>query len=62
MDEVTEGRRKLHNDEPHSLRSSPNIITMIKSRRVRCVLACRTHMGNNKCFKNFDWLNFKGSS
>jgi hypothetical protein len=29
--------RKLHNDELHSLYSSPNIITVIKSRRMRWV-------------------------
>jgi hypothetical protein len=29
--------RKLHNDELHYLYSSPNIITMIKSRRMRWV-------------------------
>jgi hypothetical protein len=29
--------RKLHNDELHSLYSSPNIIRAIKSRRVRWV-------------------------
>jgi hypothetical protein len=28
-------RRKLHNDELHSLYSSPNIVRMIKSRRMR---------------------------
>jgi hypothetical protein len=27
--------RKLHNDELHSLYSSPNIVRMIKSRRMR---------------------------
>jgi hypothetical protein len=27
--------RKLHNDELHNLYSSPNIITVIKSRRIR---------------------------
>jgi hypothetical protein len=27
--------RKLHNDELHSLYSSPNIVTLIKSRRMR---------------------------
>jgi hypothetical protein len=27
--------RKLHNDELHSLHSSPNIVRMIKSRRMR---------------------------
>jgi hypothetical protein len=36
-DEVTGGWRKLHNEEPHNLYSSPDIITMIKSRRTRWV-------------------------
>jgi hypothetical protein len=34
-DEVTGGWRKLHNEELHNLYSSPDIIRMIKSRRVR---------------------------
>jgi hypothetical protein len=34
-DEVTGGWRKLHNEELHSLYSSPSIISMIKSRRMR---------------------------
>jgi hypothetical protein len=34
-DEVTGDRRKFHNDELHNLYSSPNIIRMIKSRRMR---------------------------
>jgi hypothetical protein len=34
-DEVTGGQRKLNNEELHSLYSSPNIIRMIKSRRMR---------------------------
>jgi hypothetical protein len=33
--EVTEGWRKLHNEELHSLYSSPSIIKMIKSRKMR---------------------------
>jgi hypothetical protein len=33
--EVTGGWRKLHNEERHNLYSSPNIIRMIKSRRMR---------------------------
>jgi hypothetical protein len=32
---VTEGWRKLHNEELHNLYSSPSIIRVIKSRRVR---------------------------
>jgi hypothetical protein len=33
--EVTGGWRKLHNEELHNLYSSPSIIRMIKSRRIR---------------------------
>jgi hypothetical protein len=31
---VTEGWRKLHNEELHSFHSSPDIIRLIKSRRI----------------------------
>jgi hypothetical protein len=34
MDEVTGDWRKLYNEEFHNLYSSPNIIRMIKSRRM----------------------------
>jgi hypothetical protein len=34
-DEVTGDWRKLHNEEHHNLYTSPNTITMIKSRRIR---------------------------
>jgi hypothetical protein len=34
-DEVTGGWRKLHNEELHNRYSSPSIIVMIKSRRMR---------------------------
>jgi hypothetical protein len=36
-DEVTGGWRKLHNKELHNLYSSPSIIRVIKSRRMRWV-------------------------
>jgi hypothetical protein len=41
--------RKLHNDELHSLYSSPNIVRMIKSRRMRWAghVAC---MGEGRGF------------
>jgi hypothetical protein len=35
-DEVTRSWRKLHNEELHNLYSSPSIIQMFKSRRMRC--------------------------
>jgi hypothetical protein len=34
-DEVTREWRKLHNEELHNLYSSPNIIRMIKSRKMK---------------------------
>jgi hypothetical protein len=34
-DEVTGGWRKLHNEELHNLYSSPSIVKVIKSRRMR---------------------------
>jgi hypothetical protein len=34
-DEVTRGWRKLHNEELQNLYSSPNIIRMIKLRRMK---------------------------
>jgi hypothetical protein len=34
-DEVTEDWRKLHNEELHNLYSSPSIIRLINSRRMR---------------------------
>jgi hypothetical protein len=36
-DEVTGGRRKLRNEEPHDFNSSPSIIRITKSRRMRWV-------------------------
>jgi hypothetical protein len=36
-DEVTGGWRKLHNEELHNLYSSPSIIRIIKSKRMRWV-------------------------
>jgi hypothetical protein len=46
-DEVIGGWRKLHNEELHKIYSSPNIIRMTKSRKMRCTghVAC---MGENR--------------
>jgi hypothetical protein len=35
MDEVTQALRKLHNEELNDLYSSPDIVQVIKSRRMR---------------------------
>jgi hypothetical protein len=46
--------RKLHNDELHSLYSSPNIGRVIKSRRMKWVGRV-TRMGRGEVFTGF-WL------
>jgi len=47
-DEVTGEWRKLHNEEPNDLYSSPNIVRVMKSRRMR--RAGRVaHMGDSRC-------------
>jgi hypothetical protein len=47
---------RLHNEELHELYASPNIIRMIKSRRVRWMDdVCSTHERDEKCIHNFDW-------
>jgi hypothetical protein len=47
-------RRKLHNDELHDLYSSPNIVTVIKSRRMRWA-GHVARMGRGEVFTGF-WL------
>jgi hypothetical protein len=39
--------RRLHNEELHNLYPSPNVIWMIKSRRVGCVETCNKHGTEN---------------
>jgi hypothetical protein len=53
-DEVTGDWRKLHNEEVHNLHSSPNIIRMIKSRRMRCA-GYVTRMGRRGMYIGYWW-------
>jgi hypothetical protein len=47
--------RKLHNDELHSLCSSLNIVTVIKSRKMRWA-GHVAHMGEGeRCLQGFGW-------
>jgi hypothetical protein len=49
-DEIIGGWRKLHNEELHNLYSPPNIITMIKSRKICWAeYAARIGAESNKC-------------
>jgi hypothetical protein len=53
-DEIIEGWRELHNKELHNLCSSPNIIRIIRSRRMRWEghIAC---MGEKRMHLEFWW-------
>jgi hypothetical protein len=53
-DEVTGELRKLHNEELHNLYSSPNIIRMIKSRRMRWV-GHIARMGRRGLHRGYWW-------
>jgi hypothetical protein len=47
--------RKLHNEELHSLYSSPNIFRVTKSRGDEVGGTCGTHGGRERCLQGF-WL------
>jgi hypothetical protein len=53
-DELTGEWRKLHNKELHDLYSSPNIVRVIKSRRMRSV-GHVARMGKGEACKGFWW-------
>jgi hypothetical protein len=57
-EEVTGGWRRLHN-ELHNLYSSPNIIRVIKSRRMKGARHT-TRMGKMRCVQNFCGNIYKG--
>jgi hypothetical protein len=58
-DEVTGGWRKLHNEAFHSLYSSPSIIRMIKSRRMRWARHV-ARMGRRGMHIGYWWESQKG--
>jgi hypothetical protein len=53
-DEVTRERRKLHNEELNDLYSSPNIIRMIKTRRMKWA-GHVARGGKARCIQGFSW-------
>jgi hypothetical protein len=57
-DEITEERRKRHKEEFHDLYSSPNIVRMIKPRRIWWV-GHVTHMRRGEAYTGFWWGNLK---
>jgi hypothetical protein len=55
-DEVTGEWRKLHNEELHDLYSSPNIVRVTKSRRMRWA-GHEARMGRREACIEFWWGN-----
>jgi hypothetical protein len=47
--------RKLHNDELHSLYSSPNIVRVIKSRRMSWAGHVARMGEGERCLQGFGW-------
>ena len=57
-DGVTGEWRKLHNEELNDLYSSPNIVWVIKSRRMRWA-GHAAHMGERRVYTGFWWGNLR---
>jgi hypothetical protein len=57
-DELTGEWRKLHNEEFSDLYSLPNIVRVVKSRRIRRA-GNVAHMGRGKAYTGFWWRNLK---
>ena len=57
-DEVTGEWRKLHNEELNDLYCSPNIVRVIKSRRIKWV-GHVAHMGERRGVYGFWWGNLR---
>jgi hypothetical protein len=53
-DEVTAERRKLHNEELNDLYCSPNIVWVIKLRRVKCVRHVADMAGRGGVYRVWD--------
>jgi len=58
MDEVTREWRKLRNEERNDLYCSPNIVRVIKSRRIRRV-GHVARMGKGEAYTGFWWGNLR---
>jgi hypothetical protein len=52
-DDMTGDRRKLHNEQLPNLYSSPSIIKMAKSRRIRLGRTRSTHESEEECIQDF---------
>jgi hypothetical protein len=53
-EEVAGGWRRLHNEEIHNLYPSPNVISVIKSRRMRLAVHI-AYRRDEKCIQYFGW-------
>ena len=54
-DEVTGEQRKLHNEEFSDLYSLPNIVRVVKSRRMRWAGHVARNCGGERCAQGSGW-------